>query len=49
MKNNVAKTAAERKSAEHERKKNLRLKRAEFWVTDAEAQKIQALITELRA
>jgi len=45
----VAKTAAERKSAERERKKSLGLKRAEFWVTDAEAQKIQELITELRA
>lgn len=45
----VAKTAAERKSAERERKKILGLKRAEFWVTDVEAQKIQALITELRA
>ncbi len=43
------KTAAERKSAERERKREQGLKRLELWVTDPEAQQIQALIKELRA
>lgn len=45
----VAKTAAERKSAERERKKEMGLKRLELWVTDEETAQIQKLISELRA
>jgi len=43
------KTAAERKSAERDRKKEQGLRRLEIWVTDEEAKQIQAMLKKLRA
>ena len=43
------KTAAERKSAERERKKEKGLKRLELWVTSEEAEQIQVVLKKLRA
>jgi hypothetical protein len=43
------KTAAERKSAERDRKKEQGLRRLEIWVTDEEAKQIQGMLKKLRA
>ena len=43
------KTAAERKSAERNRKKEQGLIRLEIWVTDEEAKQIQVMLKKLRA
>ena len=43
------KTAAERKSAERDRKKEQGLRRLEIWETDEEAKQIQAMLKKLRA
>ena len=43
------KTAAERKSAERNRKKEQGLRRLEIWVSDEEAKQIQVMLKKLRA
>ena len=43
------KTAAERKSAERDRKKEQGLRRLEIWVIDEEAKQIQVMLKKLRA
>ena len=42
-------TAAERKSAERDRKKEQGLRRLEIWVTDEEAKQIHVMLKKLRA